>query len=145
MVDVEFNFLSKSEHKVHDYIQKKSSKGSVKESMEQIAEHLGISNATVHRAIRKLKEEGIISVVPTSEKTEANEIFYHGYPDPKDQVKEIMKLVNRLNLSAKRFQTMLEKKDAEIELLKKEKRMLYEEIDMLNQKIREMEREMNSS
>lgn len=127
------NLLSKSELTVYEYIQTKAGEpgGSIKESMKDIGNHLGLSEATVHRAVRKLRKQGVIGIVPSMEKAESNEIIYYGLPDPTKQVGDIFKMISELNSSANRFEAILQNKDHQIEQLKREKEMLYERIEQL--------------
>jgi DNA-binding PadR family transcriptional regulator len=125
--------LSKSEITVYEYIKKQSEllKGSLRESMATIGENISLSEATVHRAIRKLRKEGVIGIVSSMEKAEPNEIVYFGIPDPDKQVGDIFTMIQELSSSAKRFETILLAKDRQIEQLKRDKELLYEHIDRL--------------
>ncbi len=124
--------LSKSELIVYDYIKRKSESGdSIKESMKQIGDTLGVSEATVHRAIRKLRKQGIIGIIPSVEKAESNEIIFYGIPDPDQQVSDIFSMIGELNSSANRFEAVLKVKDQKIEQLTREKEMLIKRIDEL--------------
>lgn len=123
--------LSKSERLVYYYIKEKASQNDnqIQESMDSIGDAVGVSEATVHRTIRKLKKEGVIGILPTPEKSDANIIKFFGIPDPKKQVTEIFDMISSLNLNAKRFENILEQKDQEIEKLKQEIDTLYKEIE----------------
>ena len=125
--------LSKSEITVYEYIKQESQKrrGSIKESMKQIGDKLGLSEATVHRAIRKLRKQGVIAIVPSMEKAESNEIVYYGIPDPEKQVHDIFKMIGELSSSANRFEAILKSKDEQIERLELEKELLYQRINQL--------------
>lgn len=133
--------LSKSEVAVYDYLKEESSKrgGSVKESMKYIGEILQTSEATVHRAIRKLRKQGIIGIVPSMEKAESNEIIFYGIPDEKEQVNDIFKMVGQLSSNVNRFEEILKGKERKIEQLNREKELLYEEIDKLRMELKQKE------
>jgi DNA-binding MurR/RpiR family transcriptional regulator len=133
--------LSKSENTVYQYIKEKSelNNGSLKESMAQMGENLDVSEATVHRAIRKLRKEGIIGVVPSVEKAESNEIVYYGIPDAEKQVGDIFKMIGELSSSSNRFQAILKNKDQAIEQLQRDKERLYETIDKLERQLKDAE------
>ena len=94
---------NKEESEKHD--------GRIKQSMKKIGEKLNTSEATVHRAVRKLRNHGIIGIVPSQEKAESNEIVYYGLPNEEEQANEIFEMVNHLNSSINRFKTLLSRKD----------------------------------
>lgn len=127
--------LSNSEVTVYHYIKEKceSNDGALKQSMSAIGKSLGVSEATVHRAVRKLKKQGVIGIVPSSEKAESNEIIYYGLPDADKQVGDIFKMIGELSSSANRFEAILKTKDDIIDQLKRDKEDLYEKIDFLEQ------------
>lgn len=125
------NNLSKSEQKVHDYILEKtnaSGTGRMSESMSTIASAIGVSEATVHRAIRQLRKSGIIGIIPAQEKTESNEIIYYGEPDEEQQVKDIMNLASQLNSDIDRFQALMEAKDRTIRSMENERSIMMDQI-----------------
>lgn len=130
--------LSKGEVSVYEYIklQCQSDGGSLKKSMADIGHELDLSEATVHRAVRKLRKQGIIGVISSMEKAEPNEIVYYGIPDPDKQVGDIFTMIQELSTSAKRFETILEAKDRTIDQLKRDKELLYEQIDRLEMEIK---------
>jgi DNA-binding Lrp family transcriptional regulator len=125
--------LSKSEVVVYEYIKSECSRnnGSLKQSMDKIGEHLSLSEATVHRAVRKLRKQGIIGIVPSMEKAESNEIVYYGIPDPDKQVHDIFKMIGELSNNANRFEMILKAKEQQIEQLMRDKELLYERIDQV--------------
>lgn len=132
--------LSKGEQTVYEYIRTQAQeRGSIKESMSVMADKLGTSEATVHRAIRKLYKEGIIGIVPSKEKAESNEILFYGFPDEEQQVDEILEMVTRLNMNVNRFQTILAKKDQELEQLKRDKKAAYKQIDDLREQLKQLD------
>lgn len=133
--------LSKSERTVYEFIKTETElhDGSIKESMKDIGNRLGLSEATVHRAVRKLRKQGIIGIVPSMEKAESNEIIYYGLPNPDKQVNDIFKMIGELNSSANRFEAILQSKDQQIEQLHREKDMLYQRIDQLQLELKQKE------
>jgi len=130
--------LSQSEIQVYQYIKEQTERkeGPIREPMKQIGEKLGLSEATVHRAVKKLRKQGVIGIVPSVEKSESNEIVYYGIPDPDKQVHEIFKMIDELSSSANRFETILKTKEAQIEQLKRDKELLYQKIDQLEEELR---------
>lgn len=125
--------LSKSEQTVYKYIKEQCELlgGSLKEPFSSIGKRLDMSQATVHRAVKKLRQQGIIGVVSSEDKTEANEIIFYGIPAPDKQVGDIFSMIQQLSDSAKRFEKILESKDMTISALKRDKELLYERIDRL--------------
>ena len=132
------DLLSQSEANVYHYIKDKceANDGSLKQSMKVIGKHLGLSEATVHRAVRKLKKQGVIGIVPSSEKADSNEIIYYGLPDANKQVGDIFKMIGELSSSANRFEAILKSKDDIIDQLKRDKEDLYEKIDRLETQLK---------
>lgn len=131
--------LSKSESTVYSYIKQEceAKGGSLKQSMKDIGDALGLSEATVHRAVRKLRKQGVIGIIPSMEKAESNEIVYYGIPDPEQQVNDIFKMIGNLNANANRFESILKAKDQEIERYKRDKEKLYERIDQLEVELKQ--------
>lgn len=129
--------LSKSERTVYMYIKEKAEKGVriIKESMKEIGDKLGVSEATVHRSLRKLRKQGVIGIIPSAEKSESNEIVYYGIPDPLKQAHDIFEMIHQLNLNAKRFEEILKMKDNKISQLMRDKETLYARIDELEQEL----------
>lgn len=70
------------------YIQVASQEGVLQESMMSIAGHTGYSNATVHRALQTLEEQGVVRVVISNSAKEPATIYYHG-PDS-DETSELL-------------------------------------------------------
>jgi DNA-binding Lrp family transcriptional regulator len=157
------NLLSKGEQLVYEYIKEEAEKhGSVRESMDSIAESIRVryadripvrnvkapngetipektfSEATVHRAITKLKKEGIIQVNPSNDKAVPNEIIFYGLPNEDEQLQEILEMASKLNLSLSRLQTIITNKEKEIYQLKLDKKNLYKELDGLKEQLRRM-------
>jgi len=73
---------------VSKYIQIASTEGVLKESMMSIANHTGYSNATIHRALQALEEQGILRVVISNSAKEPATIYYRG-PDV-DETSELL-------------------------------------------------------
>lgn len=130
--------LSESEKAVFHYIKEEAQKGNsrIQESMRRIGEKLDLSEATVHRAVRKLRKQGVIGIVPSIEKAESNVLVYFGVPDPDKQAQDIFKMISQLSSNANRFETMLESKNQEIEQLKRDKAALYDEIAGLKERLK---------
>lgn len=147
-------YLSNSERLVYLYLKEVSSDGGpIKQSMKQIARGIldkyqeqivsrsskcdeiqlekTFSEATVHRAVRKLLLEGVISVIPSAEKSESNMIVFYGLPDETDIFEDLVSLAEELNLQMHRLRAVLNRKNRELELLRRDRQCLYDEIDGL--------------
>lgn len=148
------HYLSNSEGLVYLYLKEVSSKGGpIKQSMKQIAMDIlekyhqqivsrsskcdeaqlekTFSEATVHRAVRKLLLEGIINVIPCVEKSESNIIIFYGLPEEMDIIEELVCLAEELNQQMHRFRAVLNRKNREMELLRRDRQHLFDEIDEL--------------
>ncbi|QHW35748.1 iron-containing alcohol dehydrogenase (plasmid) [Paenibacillus rhizovicinus] len=142
--------LSQAEQLVYRFLKEESLHGTIKLSMKEMAKQIlhryndeiqgrpnpttgetekTLSEATVHRAIRKMTKEGIVGVLASQEKSESNEIIFYGLPDEERQVDELMDLGQKLSLSLSRFQSLLARKDQELEQVKRERQGLFKEID----------------
>lgn len=131
--------LSENEEKVYNYIKTKAESNadnSLKESMRKISGQLGISEATVHRAVQKLRTNGVIEIVPSREKTESNEIVFYGIPEPEEQVGDIFKMAGLLNSGVKRFETILQNLTEENKRLGNENKELHERISQLQAELK---------
>jgi hypothetical protein len=128
--------LSRSEALVYEYIKSASIErgGFIQEPLKYIAGKLQLSDATVHRAIRKLNSRCVIGVMPPEMKSESNRIIYYGLDDEAGQVEQITELASSLNERIKRFHRLLHMKDRKIEELSLLNETLYEELLQLRQK-----------
>ncbi|WP_218154805.1 hypothetical protein [Paenibacillus sp. UNC496MF] len=90
------------------------------------------SEATVHRAITKLQQAGVIGIRPSVDKAEANAIKFFGIPDPWEQVEQFIELSSNLQMAAQQFKSILESKDREIQQLQRERAQLFRELDELS-------------
>ena len=70
------------------YIQMKNKEGLLQESMMKMAESTGYSNATIHRSLRALEDEGYIKIIPTKSQRHPNKIFYIG--PTQDNISQVM-------------------------------------------------------
>ncbi|MBO3794195.1 MULTISPECIES: winged helix-turn-helix transcriptional regulator [Bacillus subtilis group] len=133
--------LSENEKRVYNYIKTKAENDAnktLKESMRKISGQLGISEATVHRAVQKLRSNGVIQIVPSREKTESNEIVFYGFPAPEEQVGDIFKMVGSLNSGIQRFETILNN-------VTKENERLLKENEELNELVGQLKAELNKA
>ncbi len=140
--------LSENEKRVYNYIKTKAENDAnktLKESMRKISGQLGISEATVHRAVQKLRSNGVIQIVPSREKTESNEIVFYGFPAPEEQVGDIFKMVGSLNSGIQRFETILNNVTKENERLLKENERLLKENEELNELVGQLKAELNKA
>lgn len=67
----------KTEILIENYIRQY---GKIQKPLSSMAQELGFSSATVHRAIKSLAKKNIIKVVKPRLKTEADTIYYLGSP-----------------------------------------------------------------
>jgi predicted transcriptional regulator len=157
------NLLTKGEQFVYLFIKEQSVEtGSVKISMDRMAELISekykdliplrkkkaangsqveersFSEATVHRAVQKLKKEGIIVVRPSENKDEPNEILFYGLPNEEQQVDDLLTMASQLNASLQRFHEILSKKDNEIETLKRERKTMFQDLDGMRERIQQL-------
>lgn len=77
------------------YIKYTSQSGILKKSMMNIAKETGLSNATIHRSIKKLEEDGMIQVIPSRHKKRPNTIVYLG-----PTYNEVEVLIQKANAAA---------------------------------------------
>lgn len=149
------DILTKTEVKIYNYI--KAETGEVgkklKESRLSIAQQLDTSDVSVHRTLKKLKEYNVISIIPSSDKVEPDQIVYEGFSDEKneqEQLDDIFSMVNQLNSHVTRFENLLDTKQKtidklEIQLSRKLKEVdeLTKNIDHLNQQIATLQLQKN--
>jgi DNA-binding transcriptional regulator YhcF (GntR family) len=102
---------------------------------EEDTENLLISTATISRAVKKLREEGIVSVRASNSKDKPNEIIYLGMPNAEEQVEDILNMAKNLSLSLNRFEKILAKKDKQIRDYQAKCNTLYHDVDELREKL----------
>lgn len=68
----------RTEAEVVEFIKNYSEDGKLTKSLMDIAEHVGYSNATVHRVLKSLEENGVVEIIPAEKPTEPNTIMYKG-------------------------------------------------------------------
>lgn len=68
----------RTEAEVVEFIKNHSEDGKLTKSLMDIAEHVGYSNATVHRVLKSLEENGVVEIIPAEKPTEPNTIMYKG-------------------------------------------------------------------
>lgn len=72
---------------VVDYIKNHSSTdGKLTESLMDIANQLGYSNATIHRTLKNLEKDGIVDIIPSEHPTKPNTIVYQGTIQQADDI-----------------------------------------------------------
>lgn len=139
--------LSASEQKVYDYVKSEAERngGSFTESMKTMGDKLGVSESTVHRAIRKMSKAGLVSLIPSPEKTKPSEIVYYGdrEEDQQEQVDKIFMIASDLNNNMTRLKALMDAKDHVIRTMEEERTKL---INQLNNQQKEIEnlRETNT-
>lgn len=77
----------RTQEDVIDYIKNHASEGKLQESLMDIANSLGYSNATIHRVLKSLEQDGVIAVLPPDKPTKPNTIVYNG---PIQQAEDII-------------------------------------------------------
>lgn len=93
-----------TQKQIADYIKIHSKDGVLSQPLVEIGKMLGYSNATVHRGIKALQEQGLIEVTRSEKRTEPSVIFYKGTKTDVDEmiaqgvqlVKEVEDLSGRL-------------------------------------------------
>ncbi len=87
-----------TQEQIIEYIQRHSSDGKLTRSLMTIAQQIGYSNATVHRAMKKLEAIGMIKIIPSDKPTEPNTIVYLGpaTTKPSEATTQGTKLVREL-------------------------------------------------
>lgn len=76
------------------YIKSHNENGVLKESMMTIANATGYSNATIHRTLKSLEQDGLIHIKETKSHRKPNIIFYIG---PDDE--EVTDLLHRADVA----------------------------------------------
>ena len=126
--------LSKSESAVYDYIQERTKNGevSLKESMKAIGLNLGLSEATVHRAISKMVDRGVVSITPSSDKSESNGIIFFGEPNNPQELKNdrFFDMILEIQQRAERFKNIIENYRVQLEAVNQENRQLKEKLEL---------------
>lgn len=84
----------RTQNEIIDFIRAYSQDGKLQKSMLEIANHVGYSNATVHRALKALEKKGLIQISEAQRPTEPNTIVYKG---DKDEVDELINKGVRLS------------------------------------------------
>lgn len=128
--------LTKSELMVYEYLKERAGTtgdNKILESNRDIGSKIDLSEATVHRALRKLKKLGVISIIPSEGRAQPNTIVFHGIPDETEEIDDIFNMVSQLNSSVNRFQHVLSAKNNEIMKLQNELHEAYERIQQLQE------------
>lgn len=132
------SMLTENEKKIFEYIKKTASEhgGSVKASMSKMGEATGVSEATAHRAVRKLRSSGIIGIVPSLEKAESNEIVYYGSSvDDSQQILDIIAQAGKLASGVNRLESVLKAKEESLERAERRNSELQSKVDQLEQEL----------
>ena len=86
-------------HDILRYIKWNQHGGRLQESVMSIGEKTGYSNATVHRAIKALADQGKIQIQETHSQSEPNVILYNGQNES-----EVTNLVEKAELAMANFE-----------------------------------------
>jgi DNA-binding MurR/RpiR family transcriptional regulator len=76
----------RTQKEIMDYIRTHSRDGKLTKSLLDIAEQIGYSNATVHRALKALEDKGLVEIKASNRPTEPNTIIFKGKLNPVDEV-----------------------------------------------------------
>jgi Fe2+ or Zn2+ uptake regulation protein len=128
--------LTKSELAVYEYLKERAEttgSNEILESNRDIGKKINLSEATVHRALRKLKKLGVVGIVPSEGRAQPNTIVFHGIPDESEEIDDIFSMVSQLNSSVNRFQHILTTKNSEIIKLQNELNEAYQHIQELKE------------
>lgn len=68
----------RTQKEIVDYIRTHSKDGKLTKSLLDIAKDIGYSNATIHRGLHALQENGVIEIATAEKPTEPNTILYKG-------------------------------------------------------------------
>jgi len=120
MSNIILNKLSRNETRLYNYLKDESKDGnrSIIEPLSSIAEKLDLSVATIHRSLNKLKQENILNIITSEDRSSPNEIIFYSFSDQEEKVEDIIELVSNLNHNVKRFYSILKQKDTTINKLK---------------------------
>jgi predicted ArsR family transcriptional regulator len=87
----------RTQEDVVEYIKSHAQDGKLSESLMDIAERLGYSNATIHRVLKSLEKQGLVRIIPSGVPTKPNTIVFQGEIDKThDVIKEGHRLVHLL-------------------------------------------------
>jgi hypothetical protein len=89
------------------------------------------SEATVHRAIKKMEEHGLLSVIPSKSKIEMNEIVFHGDPDEDQLIKQIRTYAVNITHNVSRLERINQKLKTEKDSLQAELQELYKKYNLI--------------
>jgi hypothetical protein len=149
------DLLSNNEALVFRYLEQESKNGPIRQSIHTISKNIlerfadqiparkvkgedreekHFSEATVHRAMKKMEENGYLTVVPTAAKTEMNEILFHGEPEEeqiiekiKEQATKIVHSVSRLQRTNKNLLDQIAEKESELQSIYQNHQALLQE------------------
>lgn len=117
----------RTQKEIMDYIRIHSKDGKLTKSLLDIAEDIGYSNTTIHRALKALEEKGLIEINTPDKPTEPNTIIYKGDKNEIDEIlaqgaklseeiktlgKKVDEYVNEMNWLIRKLQKELEEKDS---------------------------------
>jgi DNA-binding Lrp family transcriptional regulator len=128
--------LTKSELAVYEYLKERAEttgSNEISESNRDIGKKINLSEATVHRALRKLRKLGIVGIIPSEGRAQSNTIVFHGIHDETEDIDDIFNMVSQLNSSVNRFQHVLMAKNNEIMKLQNDLHEAYEHIRELKE------------
>jgi DNA-binding PadR family transcriptional regulator len=95
----------RTQKEIIDYIRTHSKDGKLTKSLLDIGKDMGYSNATIHRALHALEDNGVIEIAQSNKPTEPNTILYKGSHNDVDELlakgvqlsEDVENLGNRVN------------------------------------------------
>lgn len=117
----------RTQKEIMDYIRIHSKDGKLTKSLIDIAEDIGYSNATIHRALKALEEKGLIEINTSDKPTEPNTIIYKGDKNEIDEIlaqgvklseeiktlgKKVDEYLSEINWLIRKLQKEVEEKDS---------------------------------
>lgn len=115
----------RTQKEIEEYIRQHSQDGKLTESLLHIAEQIGYSNATVHRALQALERKGLIQIEKSDKPTEPNTIIFKGDKNEIDNLlSRGVQLSNQMKNNAAEFDEYLQKTNWVIRQLREENERL---------------------
>jgi DNA-binding transcriptional regulator LsrR (DeoR family) len=99
----------RTQKEIMDYIKTHSRNGKLTKSLLDIAEQIGYSNATVHRALKALEDKGLVEIKVSDRPTEPNTIIFKGKMDKiDDTIAKGIRIGIQMEALAKEFKNYID-------------------------------------